>query len=240
MSQDYFYRSIQFVSVFERNPKIREKVFLYESALKEHFRNPFKIIAISDDEDPNIPRFEAIESKSNISVNQVRLAYTENFETLKDVEKIRSLFAKRISLIQPLIGGEKTQFIAYVVVLKFPFENNQEIFKVFKEQTEAKPASLNDLMEFSIFYAKPFKNEFFLNVNCSRYEESTFEIKAGDQTLREVGKKFGIEVIIDLNTKYRYNKKEPFYELLLSETEKELFEIISKKNLNDFLSGGIE
>lgn len=240
MNNQYFIRSIQFVAVYELNKRIREKVFLYEKALKDHFRNPFKVVAISDEEDPNIPRFEAIESKSNLTVNQVRLSYTENFENLNDVSKLKQIISKRVSTLQPLLSSEKIQFVAYIAIVKYPFQDNSEIFNLFREKTEAKPASLKGLMEFSIFYAKPYKENYFLNINCARYEESSFEIKAGTKTLREIDKKFGIEIAVDINTRFRHNKKEPFYELLIEELENDLFDIVSKNNLDNYLSGGIE
>jgi len=230
--------NVQFVAVYERNKNVRERIFEYEKALKSHFKNPFRSHSIPDDVDPNYPRFDAESGYESLSVNQERLTYSNNIKGLNESIKIREIVSKRINILKTLLLKEKISFIAYIIELHNILENENDIFRLFKEGTQAKPLDLENLKEFSIFYAKPHKNEFFLNINCARYEQHTVKIQR-DEIPSEENKKSGISIVIDLNTRYLFNKKQPFYPELFNELENETFEIISKNELKNYLSGEI-
>lgn len=232
------YHNIQFIAVYDRNTNIRQHVFEYETALKAYFKNPFRTFAIPDDENPNIPRFETDEGNSSLTVNQERLTFSTFIKGLNDASKIKDIISKRIRVIKPLLLKEKINFIAYIIELHNVFDSNEEIFSMFKEHTKALPAQIDDLKEFSIFYAKPFNSDFYININCARFEEHTVKLQHGI-TSKDDLVKFGISVVLDLNSRYRYTNKEPFYPELFEKLETEAFEIISKNELRNYLSGEI-
>jgi hypothetical protein len=63
-------RSSQIVIAYDRNMGVRKRVFDFEEALKEKFKTPFRTVAVPDELDPNIPRFET-QSQHNHSQLQV-------------------------------------------------------------------------------------------------------------------------------------------------------------------------
>jgi hypothetical protein len=236
MPQSLKFHSVQFIVFYERNTKIREQVFDYENALKIFFKNPFRVISVPNEEDPNIPRFEAVEGKDQIQVNQVRLTFTSFFDGISDIELVRKAIGSRINALRPIILKEKVQFIAFIIEMREYFQNKEEIFTLFKEHTQAKATKLSNLLEYSQFYAIPFQKNYYLNVSCAKIDEKIVELKLG-QAPKHKEDKSGINVVLDLNTKFRLINKQAFYEGLINEVEGTIFELIMKNKLNNYLSG---
>ena len=238
MSQPLKFHSVQFIVVYELNRKIREQVFLYEKALKLFFKNPFRVIAISDEEDPNIPRFEAIEGKDQIQVNQIRLTFTTFFDGISDHELARKVINSRINAIKAIFLKEKVQFIAFIVELREYYQTSEEILRLFKEHSQAQATKLSNLLEYSQFYAIPFREKCYLNVACAKIDEKVLELRLG-QSPKQKENKIGINVVLDINTKFRMDRKELFEEELINEVEELIFEIVTKNKLHNYLSGDL-
>lgn len=231
--------SVQLISLFERNINIRQRVFDFENALKQFFPNPFKIIPVPDDENPDFPRFEAIGKKSSLMANQNRIAFTQLFPDPINFDKAKDVFHNRIEILRPLLLQEKIQFIAIVVELKYFYKTNQEIFTIFRQYSNASAVQLEDVVEFSLFYARPLANKFYLNINNHRFEEIMFDIKPVEGIAKQSGKRLGIGVTLDMNTKLGFINKVPFHSEQFEELIEQVFLILQNKTLENYLNGDI-
>lgn len=238
MSPSSQFHRIQFVSVFERNKSIREKVFDYERAMTT-LPKPFKIITVPDDEDPNIPRFQSGNKKQSLEVTQQRLTLDINTEGLQGTKKIQEILDNRLNELRPLILKEKILFVAFILHIRYLYGDESKIYEHFKEYSKAKAAEATDLLGFSLFYAKPYIQKYFLNVNCERFQETVLEGKVG-QELKEVENKIGINVVLDMNTRYQITKKIPFEESFIENLKNDIFTLIDNNQLSNFLSGEIK
>ena len=238
MFPDPQYFRIQFVTAFKRNQKIREKVFEYEKQLTS-LPKPFKMLTISDDEDPNIPRFQSGNNKNSLEVTQQRVTLNIETNDLKDIKTIQNILDHRIGELKPLLLTENIFFIALVLHIRYIFTTDEEIYNNFRELTKAKAAESNDLIGFSFFYAKPFKNSYFLNINCERFQETIIEGKIG-QEFKEKDKKLGINIIIDLNTRLLNSNKSPFNEEMFNKIQEDIFPLLENNSYVVTLSGEIK
>ncbi|NJD28494.1 MAG: hypothetical protein FIA92_09375 [Chloroflexi bacterium] len=240
MMTNFIIHSVQLISVYDRNYDIRKRAFEFEKALMPFLRKPYKITAVPDNENPEIPRFEAIDHNCNLVVNQVRSTFTQLFEEHTKIDLVRELFHKRIDTLKPLMMKEKLQFIAIIFELKFFFNNNDEIFEVFKKYTNASVTNKKDLVEFSLFFARPFISKYYLNVTSTRFQELEFNLNLKEQIAEKKSKKIGIGVTLDLNTKLSFQNKIPFDDGLFQEIEDKAFSLITKRSLEDYLGGEID
>lgn len=231
---------IQLISVYERNSDIRKRVFEFEKELAPFLRKPYKMLAVPDNENPEIPRFEAVDQKCNLSVNQVRTTFTQVFDQGTTIDLAKDLFQKRIDILKPLMMKEKLHFIAIIFDLKYYFNDNIEIFDIFKQFTNASVTKKTDIVEFSLFYARPFLDRYFLNVSNSRFEEVEINLKLREQVAEKKSKKLGIGVTLDMNTKLSFQNKLSFEEKLFQEITNHIFEVVNKKSLENYLSGDID
>jgi hypothetical protein len=232
----------QIVFSFRRNPEIRKRIFEFEDSLKEEFKVPFRSVAVPDEIDPNIPRFESqsIHGHSRIQVSQTRITLATNYnEQFKlDYKQVEEYILRKCNLTSKLAESENMDFVAYVVELGVYMEE-EEINTFIKENTGA-IAINKDCRDFSLLYSKVFKTDFYLNVKCSKFAEQELVIHNETKTLRPTGKlKHGISVVLDINTKPFFEMNKKFEKGLYESINNEVFEIINTKNVESFLKGDI-
>ncbi|MFD1553991.1 hypothetical protein DNU06_17255 [Putridiphycobacter roseus] len=236
MNHDLDILNSQIIFSYSRNMEIRKRVFEFEDKLKENFVTPFRTVAIPNEIDPNIPRFDS-QSKHNhsrIQVSQVRTTLATNFdENYTNTDAAVYLKEKR-NKIQSLVETENIEFIAYVFELVTYIPENQ-INSILKENTKA-IAIKDDCRDFTILYSKVYKNDFYLNIKCSKFTEEKITINV-ENAVPAI--KHGISIIIDINSKVVFEKNEPFNSELYNDLEKHLFALIEDKTLNDYLQGNI-
>lgn len=231
--------SLQLISVYERNSLIRQRAFEFEKALQRYFHRPFKIISVPDSENHEIPRFEAQENRHSLSVNQVRTSFTQTFEKNTKIAKARELFKNRIESIKPLLQPEKIHFIALIIEMNLDLQSNEEIFQIFRENINYSLTQKEDLVELSLFYARPLENKYYVNVNTSRFEEIEMERKVADPKFEEKSRRMGIRIMLDMNTKLSYQNKIPFDQKIFDDLEEKLFSIANSKTVKDYVNGDI-
>lgn len=240
MSKQFEIINSQVIFAYQRSLNIRKRQFEFEDALNNFFNAPFNSIAISDDQDGNIPRFEA-QSKhgfSKLQTSQFRTNLITNFrdEYKFDLEKVSSYLSERISILKTLIQNEKLQFCAFIIELGFEFNSNDEINEILKEYSGAK--CLNQKTnDFSLLYSKEYSEDYFLNVKCSKYTEGSYKIIEGELVKDGEIQNQGISVILDINSKLAFNKNKNYTVDIIDDLEKETFKMLSSYKLEDYLEG---
>jgi len=230
----------QIVFSYSRNMEIRKRVFEFENVLKEQFNTPFRTVAIPDELDPNIPRFES-QSKhghSRIQVAQTRMTLATSFnKKLTKTEAYNYLNEKRL-LLTDLANSEKIDFIAYVIELNC-YLPEESINSILIENTGVKALDKN-CRDFTLLYSRVYKNDFYLNVKCSKFSEQELILESGAKELKHTNNiKHGISITLDLNSKVFYEKNKKFEHSLYKQIENHVFNLIQKKSLQDYLKGNI-
>lgn len=240
---DFYISSSQLIFVFDRNLDIRKRVFEFEEQLSVYFKTPFNILNIADNEDGNIPRFEAISHNghSRIQVTQYRInlttGYSQDFG--KDFNKVKQYLFERRELLKNLVNKEKNQFFAYVMELAFPGDG-KEINSQLKSGTGAMAIG-DSMIDFTMLYSQPFKDNFYINVKCSKYNLKKFKIENRNVIRKEDSSyEQGIAIAIDLNTKRHFiETNSANNDILLSELENEIFSIVELNSLQSYLNGNL-
>lgn len=234
-----FIANSQIVFTFERNFDIRKRIFEFEEILKEEFYTPFQNYAIPDEIEPNIPRFEAVSkhhhSKLQVFQNKITLttSYEDNYKN--DFNEVENYVDNKYNLICKLIENEDIKFIAYIIELGEFYDENS-LNKLIKENTGLN--SINEsTIDFSLLFSREFKNDFYLNINISKFRLN----KSIDKTSEDnnVEQNTGLSVIVDINTKLHFNNKNDFDKNLNNKIKEEVFEIIKRKNIEDYLKGNL-
>lgn len=236
-------RGSQIVFSFRRNMDIRKRVFEFEDGLKDEFTLPFNTLAIPDEVDPNIPRFESKsksgKSKLHVSQNRVTLATTYDNAFKFDYTQVEKYIDNKCKFISPLVAQEKMNFVAFVLELGAYFDDEKELNRFLKEHTGAK-AITDGCKDFSILYSNEYKTDYYLNVKCSKFTEKELRIDAKTNTLRPSGKqKQGVSVILDINSKPFYERYKKYDLSLYEKMKQKVFDIINKKSVQAFLKGDI-
>lgn len=232
----------QIVFSYRRNLDIRKRIFEFEDYLRNEFKVPFRTVAIPDEIDPNIPRFESqsIHGHSRLQVAQTRITLATNYnEVFKlDYNQVKEYLNKKCSLLSSLVKYEKIDFIAYIIELGIHMEES-EINTFIKENTGA-IAIKESCRDFSLLYSQEFLEHFYINVKCSKFTEQELLLHKETNTLRPSGNvKHGISAVLDINSRPYFEKNKKFNESLYSEIERETFKIINTKSIEDFLQGNI-
>ena len=232
----------QVVFVFKRNLEIRKRIFEFEDILKDHFKVPFRSVAIPDEIDPNIIRFESQSQHghSRIQASQIRISlittYNEQFKNSYD--EVSSYLQEKSAVIIPLVEAESMEYAGYIVELGVYMEE-EEVNPFLMKHTKAVAIS-EDSIDFSVAYSKKYKERYFLNVKCSKFTELKMVLHEPSSTLRPSGEvKHGISVIIDINSKPSFESDNTFDRSLYEELRAETFSIIGSKNIEDFLTGNL-
>jgi hypothetical protein len=227
---------------FRRNLEIRKRVFEFEDSLKGEFKIPFRVIAVPDDIDPNIPRFESqsINGYSQIQVSQTRITlstrYNEEFKL--DFELVENYIEKKCQLLSSLAGAENMDFVAYVIELGV-YMDVSEINSFVKQNTGA-VAITESCRDFSLLYSKEHKDNYYINIKNSKFVEQELLLHNETKTLRPSGKaKHGISIVLDVNTKPFFEKNKRFDKIFYNTTKQEVFNIINSKSVEDFLKGDL-
>lgn len=233
-------RSSQIVITYSRNLGIRKKVFEFEEALGEEFKTPFRTVAIPDEIDPNIPRFES-QSKHNhsqLQVSQNRISLATNFDGKLNKDDIRDYLINKRRSISKLAESENINFIAYVLDLAYIFPK-EEINSLIQKNTGAFAVN-EDCRDFTFLYSREYNENYYLNITCSKFSEKEVVVEPKNNQIRETDNvRHGISVKVDLNTKYYFEKNSKFNDHLYSSLEEEVFDLINKKELTDYLKGNI-
>lgn len=241
MDSRIYIANSQVVFAYNRNLEIRKRVFEYEDSLKKFFKTPFKTIPIPDELDGNIPRFESesLNGNSKIQVSQIRTTFSTNYrENFRpNIKDVRTYISDRFSVLKDLSSQENLQFVALIMELGAVMEEDK-LNDFIKTNTGVK--AINDgTRDFSLLYSKEYKKDYFINIKCSKFTED--EVKVENGNLRLTGNKnHGISVVIDINTRLHYNIHKSFDSSLIELIEKETFDIIDLKNLEEFLNGNIQ
>lgn len=228
----------QIVLGYARNINIRKRVFEFEEKLSNTFKTPFKVISIPDEVDPNIPRFETSSkhgfSKLQVSQHRINLSTTVNNFTKIEVS---SYLKEKQDLLTDLARKESSEFIAYVIEFRcYPSED--KINTILKNNTGANVID-DELREFSISYSRLYKNNYFINVKCSKVIEE--EIKVEKKTNKVIDRKqrLGISIILDINSKPLFYNTKKFDNLIYKKIHGVVFDVVNNKSLEDFLQGNI-
>lgn len=232
----------QIVFSFRKNLEIRKRIFEFEDSLKDEFKIPFRSVAVPDDFDPNIPRFESqsIHGHSRIQVSQTRVTLATNYNELfrLDFTQVKEYILNKCNLFSKLTASENMNFIAYVIELGV-YMKDDEINTFIKENTGAIAVN-KDCKDFSLLYSKVYKSDFYLNVKCSKFTEQELALHNETQTLRPTGKlKHGISIVLDVNTKPYFESNKKFENGLYGKLNKEVFDLINTKRVESFLKGDI-
>lgn len=242
MDNRLYIANSQIVFSFRRNPEIRKRVFEFEDSLKDEFKIPFRSVAVPDDFDPNIPRFESqsIHGHSKIQVSQTKITLATNYNELfkLDYNQVKEYILNKCNLTSKLVESENMDFVAYVIELGV-YMDEDKINTFIKKNTGA-IAINNDCRDFSLLYSKVYKSDFYLNVKCSKFTEQELVLHNETKTLRPTGKlKHGISVVLDINTKPYFENNKKFEKGLYDKINKEVFDLINTKRVESFLKGDI-
>lgn len=232
----------QIIFSYDRNLSVRRRLFEFEDYLKGEFKTPFRSVAIPDEIDPNIPRFESQSlnnfSKLQVSQNRIILATSYNDAYKYDFLKVKEYINNKCSLLSSLAKKENINFIAYIVELGLHMDVSQ-INSFLKDNTGVK-AIKDGCRDFSLFYSQEHLEKFYLNIKCSKFTEKELIFHKESKTLRPTENiKYGISTLLDINTRLYFEKNKKFDESLYSKIEEETFNIINTKNIKDFLQGNI-
>lgn len=166
--------------IIERNIKIRQEAFSFETALSHSFKTPFQIFNINDAADPNIVRFQSssLNSFSNLQVAQNKIILETKYDPSYDsnYQLVFEYLNNKINLLKPLVAKEKLIFIGIVS----QFENEMEVDKILpliKEQTNFGIIE-NDIIELKYHYKKKYENKYMINVDVAPYTVFTAQILA--------------------------------------------------------------
>lgn len=241
MTKTYEILNSQFIFAFKQNKNIRKRQFDFEEELKPFFNVPFSNIAIPDDQDGNIPRFEGVSKHgfSRVQATQFSINLITNYkeEYKRDILKVRDYLSKRIEKINNLSSSENMQFVAFVLELGFEFQTDEEINSFLKEMTGAYVVD-KSTKDFSILYSREYKEKYYLNIKCSKYKEGAFRFENGILT-SEGNTTQGVSVILDINSKLSHINALDFNPKVTQEIEQETFNILANHKLEDYLNGNI-
>jgi hypothetical protein len=242
MNNRFHIASSQIIFSFRRNLEIRKRVFEFEDSLKGEFKIPFRVIAIPDEIDPNIPRFESqsLHGHSHLQVSQTRitLATSYNEEFRSNYLEVEDYITRKCKLISSLAEAENMDFIAYVIELNMHMDESE--INSFVRQNTGAIAITESCRDFSLLYSKEHKDNFYFNITNSKFTEQELLLHNETKTLRPTGKaKNGISVVLDVNTRPYFEKNKQFDKSLYISTKKEVFNLINTKNIEDFLKGNL-
>ncbi|SFF02363.1 hypothetical protein SAMN05444380_12740 [Thermophagus xiamenensis] len=242
MKDNLYIDNSQIVFSFARNMEIRKRLFEFEDALKDEFKVPFITVAIPDELDPNIPRFKSQSqnghSKIEVSQSRITLAtkYDEKFKL--DHHQIEKYIRAKVANLSKLADSENINFIGYIIELGIYLEPSH-INDFLRENTGAFSIK-EDCKDFSIYYSKNYKLDFYLNVKCSKFKEQKLILHNETKTLRPTGQfNHGISIILDVNTKPFFERHRTFEKSLYDKLNKTVFEIINTKSIEAYLKGEI-
>lgn len=232
----------QIVFSFRRNLEIRKRIFEFEDFLKDEFKIPFRSVAVPDEIDPNIPRFESqsIHGHSRIQVSQTRITLATNYNELfmLDYNQVEEYILNKCNKISELAKSEDMDFVAYVIELSVYMEESK-INSFIKENTGT-IAIKEDCRDFSMLYSTIYKSDFYLNVKCSKFTEQELLLNKETKTFRPTENlKKGISIVLDINTKPFFERNKKFEKDLYQNINKEAFELINTKSVEAFLKGDI-
>lgn len=226
----------QVVFVYERDINIRKKQFEFEDELNDLFRTPFISYGIPDDQDGNIPRFESnsINGFSKLQVNQYRTNlitnYDEKYRESKD--HVKDYISERASRLKDVLSSQKCDFVAFIVELGYQFGDEENLNDYLKRINGAKCIN-SKTNDFSILYSKEFKDDYYLNIRCSKYS-----IPINNKNDERMSNK-GISVIIDLNSKFSKTKEKNHDFNFIEDLKEETFELLETLSLEDYLQDNI-
>jgi hypothetical protein len=233
----------QLVFAFQRNLGIRKKVFEYEDLLKDYFKVPFKTIAIDDEAEPSIPRFESLSkqehSKLQVSQNRITLLTRYDQKFRLDLTEVRNYLNERFTLLKNIAQKESLQFIAYIIELGADFKK-EELNPFIKENTGAYAINEN-CRDFQLLYSLKYKDDYYLNIRNSKFIEDEFNLDKQNNILKPTGnKRYGISVVVDINSRPYFEKNKEVDEVVFKNIENYTFNLIDNLAIKDFLKGNIE
>lgn len=242
MTGKLYIANSQIVFSYRRNIDMRKRVFEFEDYLKGEFITPFKTLAVPDEIDPNIPRFESqsVHLHSRLQVSQVRIAlatsYDEKFK--QNYAEVRDYLRKRCEQLSFLVKKEEMNFVAYIIELGVHMQED-EINPFIKKNTGTIAIS-NDCKDFSLMYSKVFKDDYYLNITCSKFHEQELKLHLETKQLRPTGNnKYGISAMLDINSRPFFERSKKFDESLYENILNETFVLLENKGIEDFLNGNI-
>jgi len=237
---------VQCAFVYQRELDIRKKAFEFENKLTEYFnRQPFSIIGVPDDADPNIPRFECRYKGDHLTVSQMRAVWEISFHDNIPIENIETIISKRINSFSNILQVQvkKILFAGIIIDSDSIFENENDILTLFKENTKATFLDNKNLKEYTIHYSVVYKENFFLNIKCSKALKVEHKITINrDRRTGEIkkGNSFNcLNLLLDINTKPLGTKEHAFDIKYVSELIENSLLLLSKTSIENYLRGNI-
>jgi len=235
-------RNTKIFFIIERNVKIRQEAFIFETSLKHAFKTPFSIFNVNDEADPNIIRFQtsSLNSFSNLQVAQNKIILETNYDKNYDInyQLVSEYLAAKIKDLKPVLLKEKLIFIG--VLSLFDNEMNvAEILPLIKEQTNFGLID-NDIIELKYNYKKKYENKYMLSIDVSPYTRFSAQLPApqlikGSFPLKVDSK--GLQIKLDFNNNIG---RDPNKELSIDVIDvmlSDYFNFIKKNNLNNYIKG---
>ncbi len=214
---------------YETNFSIRKRVFEFEDSLKHLFKIPFSTIPIPDDSNPEIPRFEAssINEHSKLQVGplytELITNYDDQFNT--DYRTIRNYLMERIDLLSSLLNAEKHTYIGYVLSIVYLLDGVNE----FMKNNTGLYLIGENTVDIHVYYSFPVQDSYFLNVKITK-------VTIRDNEGKE---QYGINVELDVNSKYSLRSGVDFNEDMFANALTTLFNIVSNNQLANYANGDI-
>jgi hypothetical protein len=234
----------QLVFVFDKDNQIRKKMFDYEDNLSSLFKTPFILLPVPDEADGNIPRFEgqSINGFSRIQVSQFRLSFitTYSAEFKSDLNNIKKYLHERLLVFKDIVTKlHEVKYVGYIfdVFIKYDESKINDFLKKYTKFEALK----TDTIDFNVKYSFPYKANYFLNINVSKARQDELKIDNKGRIIGKTGKSIhGISVITDINSKRYIQTGNKFNFDLIFKMEKEIFEVISKNKIENYLTGDIK
>lgn len=240
MSDQIYIANSQIIFSYGRNLEIRKRVFEFEDQLKDDFQIPFTTIAIPNEVDPSIPRFagESKENHSIVQVSQERLTFKTTYDSKfnADFEKVQKYLSRRSLSLYNLIKSESLYYIGFVIELRINIPESK-INTFLHEHTNASVLQNNECRDFSLLYSKKYNTDYFINIQCSKFENNKVTFNNKELTGHE--KSYGVSVILDINSKPLYRKNISVDDDLFEKLKQETFDLIRTKKISDYLKGNI-
>ncbi len=204
------------VILYERADHVKKSVFSLEEKFSGQFLNP-ELFPVPDEAPVEIPRiiFRSKHGHSSININPIKTElntqYDNNYNA--DFDKCFNYIEEKTAFLKIFSDETKVNIVGVGCVVNLRWPSLDETEEVLAEKLEKR--LISDVLydgnayDLRVNIAKVIDGRFFINTNYSNYRNffsktpiTTPYPRLGELDLQE----FGLEVVIDVNDKYGYNK----------------------------------
>lgn len=229
----------QLIFVYRRNIDIRRQIFELENLLGSDFQLPFKLINIPDEINPDFPRIEtfSIGDHSRLQISQTRIDLGTRFDDKfnENFEMVFNYMRDKWRILYAVARDANIQYSACVLSFIY-YMDKLKINNFLKEHTGAYVIS-DSLRDFSIRFSIEFKNSYYLNIQASKITEEKIYLAGKSKEPFET--LYGIEFIVDLNTKLEFENSNKFNEVCNDQLLNNIEEFINNHEITDLINGNI-